>query len=327
MHDPSIVVSQPIDRYRAMQSADLQMRTADPPSESRSKMRDWNFLQELNKSAAALPIGPAVPGKSIEKIIHQTYYSRTLPPEIVENIELIKKLNPGWEHRLYFDEDILKFIQGNYGPDMLRVYQKLSPRYGAAKADFFRYLLIYKVGGVYLDIKSTIDCAFDDVLKPDDQFILSYWNNKAGEKHATWGLHHDYPELTEGEFQQWHVIAARGHPFLKAVIENVYANINRYIPAVHATGKDGVLRVTGPIAYTLAIKPLLPLHPHRMIDSERDLGLEYSIYSGVTHKGVFKSHYATQKTSIVKIGLGKSLFSGLWATWQVAEKVWRRLFH
>lgn len=288
-------------------------------------MSAWHLLPGLNQGAANLSIHPAVTSDTIPKIIHQTYYNRALPAEITRNIGLIKELNPSWEHRLYFDEDILAFIEENYGSDMLHTYQKLSPRYGAAKADFFRYLLIYKVGGAYLDIKSTIDCALDDVLRPSDKFILSYWNNKAGEKHATWGLHHDHPELSQGEFQQWHVIGAPGHPFLKAVIENVYANINRYIPAVHATGKDGVLRVTGPIAYTLAIKPLLPFHSHRLLSSERELGLEYSIYAGISHIAVFKSHYATQKASIVKIGVGKTLVSLIWAAWQTIDKVRRRI--
>ena len=39
---------------------------------------------------------------------------------------------------------------------------------------FFRYLLMYEIGGVYLDIKSTANKKLDDVLEENDAFILSH---------------------------------------------------------------------------------------------------------------------------------------------------------
>ena len=47
-----------------------------------------------------------------------------------------------------------------------------------------------------------------------------------------------------------------GHPFLKAVIEMVLRNTRTYTP-LDGFAKFAILRVTGPITYTLAIVPLL----------------------------------------------------------------------
>lgn len=77
-------------------------------------------------------------------------------------------MNPGWEHRLYDDADIEAFIRESYGDEILAYYHRIDRRYGAARADLFRYLLLYRLGGVYLDIKSTTVRPLDEVLRPDE---------------------------------------------------------------------------------------------------------------------------------------------------------------
>ena len=105
----------------------------------------------------------------------------------------------------------------------------------------FRYLLLYKVGGVYLDIKSTATRPLDAVLLPQDQFLLSEWNND-NDGYDVWGKHYELRGFGGREFQQWYIAASPGHPFLRSVIDNVLANIDTYIPGLHGTGKPGVLR-------------------------------------------------------------------------------------
>ena len=52
---------------------------------------------------------------------------------------------------------------------------------------------MYKLGGVYLDIKSNTDKAFDTIIKPDDTYILCHWKSKD---------HSHYLNYPNGEFQQ-----------------------------------------------------------------------------------------------------------------------------
>ena len=188
----------------------------------------------LNDNAPLSRVVPMSEGAVIPRIIHQTYFSRNLPDELKENIERIKGMNPGWEYRYYDDSDIDDFIRTNYGQYVHELFSRINPKYGAARADLFRYLLMYKIGGVYLDIKSSTGRPLNDVLKPADRYLLSVWDNDAGGEHQGWGKHPELRHVSGGEFQQWHIVAAPGHPFLRVVIANVLRNIEIYNPLAPA---------------------------------------------------------------------------------------------
>ncbi len=117
----------------------------------------------------------------IPKIIHQSYSTVDLNEKLLQNISNIKNLNPDWEYRYYDDEDCVVFIKNNFDDRILQAYNKINPVYGAARADLFRYLLIYKIGGVWLDVKSSITKPLDSTLEPNDHFLLSQWQNRMGE--------------------------------------------------------------------------------------------------------------------------------------------------
>lgn len=210
----------------------------------------------------------------IPKLIHQTTTSRrTLTEPFIANLDHLQKLHPGWTVAFYDGADRLDFIRKHFDKEMVRTYLSINPQYGPARADLFRYLLLYQCGGVYLDIKSSATICLDGVLQKDDQYLLSHWDNAPGRPFEGWGLHAETPY--PGELQQWHIIAAPRHPFLERVIRFVQMNINCYDVSLDGTGKRAVLRVTGPIAYTKAIRPLLGKARARLVNIG-DLGLVYS---------------------------------------------------
>ncbi|WP_298285553.1 glycosyltransferase family 32 protein [Acidocella sp.] len=232
----------------------------------------------------------------IPKTIHQTSFSENVPKEVSKNVDLLKELNPDWTYRYWCDKSCHDFIYQYYGWDILKQYLRINPRYGAARADLFRYLLIYQFGGVYLDIKSGSTAPFDNIIKPEDQFLLSHWRNSEDDPFPGAGLHSELSFIPRGEFQNWHIIAAAGHPLLERAINFVLTNISRYQAALSGVGTLAVLRLTGPIAYTLAIYPELCLYSHRIFDA-LDAGL---LYQAVSHRPQRKSdHYSKQDTPII----------------------------
>jgi mannosyltransferase OCH1-like enzyme len=232
----------------------------------------------------------------VPKIIHQTYIRKDdLPKPILHVQEVLKRLNPDWEYRLYDDQDILDFIEDNYDSNVLRVYNKINPLYGAARADLFRYLLIYKVGGAYFDIKSGAIQPLDKIIDGQD-YVLAHWISFPTGK---WGMSNKYPY---GEYQQWHVIAAPEHPFLKAVIERVLENIDGYSIEKYGVGKLGVLSLTGAKVYTETIQPLASKYSHKWYRENDSIGLVYSMMQLGTHVSLFPPshpHYTTIVAPIV----------------------------
>ena len=243
----------------------------------------------------------------IPKLIHQTTTSRhTLTEPFVANLEKIRDLHPGWTVTVYDDADRREFIRKHFDKEMLRTYLSINPHYGPARADLFRYLLLYQCGGVYLDVKSSTTVCLDSVLQSTDQYLLSHWDNARGRPFEGWGLRAETPY--PGEFQQWHIVAAPRHPFLERVIRAVQININSYDVSLDGTGKRAVLRVTGPIAYTKAIRPLLGIAKSRLVNIS-DLGLVYSFLdpsneefrrSGrLIHEALVPNHYRTLSEPLV----------------------------
>ena len=263
--------------------------------------------QKLNEGPAIRAIAPVAPGSEIPRILHQTYQSRDLSTELQLRMSALIEGNPGWEHRFYDDRDIDEFIAREYGSEILLAYRRIDPEYGAARADLFRYLVMYKVGGVYIDIKSGAAKPLEQIVSPSDHFVLSKWRNAPGEPHAGFGIHSALAALSGGEFQQWYLAARPGHPFLKAVIERVLTNIDAYRPWRHGVGRYAVLAVTGPIAYTLAIQPLLALHPHRLEADERSVGFVYSNMLPSAHEMLFTRHYSRSRRPVVAMDRGQRL--------------------
>ncbi|WP_375396528.1 glycosyltransferase family 32 protein [uncultured Sphingomonas sp.] len=237
------------------------------------------------------PLGALIP-----KHLHQTFAVTDLPAPLRGNIDALRVQNPGWNHTLYTDVDIRAFIADEYGRGVLRLYDRIAEGYGAARADLFRYLLMYRLGGVYLDVKSSFRRPIDEVINGQEGYILSHWRNGPSEPHAGWGIHGALDQMPGGEFQQWHIIAAPGHPFLRAVIARVLDNIRRYSVRRNEVGWPGVLGLTGPIAYTLAIAPLVGRYPARILANETEIGLDYNVLGGSAHQRLFGGRHYTSLT-------------------------------
>ncbi len=268
---------------------------------------------------------------AIPKRLHVTASSRALPADAQSNVDHIRTLNQGWSVTVYDDNDIESFLAQQFGPHVLAIYRLINPSYGAARADLFRYLCVFRLGGVYLDLKSTTPIPLDNWLCPDDRFILSQWVNAPQGKYADWGLHKEIHHVPGGEYQQWFVASSIGHPYLRAVCERVLSNISNHRPVPARFGRQGVLQITGPIAYTLAILPIRDRHPHRIINVEQNGVLHYSFYKGRTeHVEMNPAHYSVRQDPVVRLPSAQAFLfrSSRWLqlSWQKEGRPrWQRL--
>lgn len=130
-------------------------------------------------------------GLDIPKNIYQVGKNyNSIPKEITENIDKIKKDNQDWKYNFYSDDDIENYLRNNTNDTIFEYYNRIEKVYGAARADFFRYILIYFEGGVYFDLKTSIRKSLNDIVG-NHKFLLSTWANG-------WGKHPDLEDITDG---------------------------------------------------------------------------------------------------------------------------------
>jgi hypothetical protein len=270
---------------------------------------------------------------AIPKLIHQTHSSpQDLDSTIHENIKQIRASNPDHCYQFYSGTDREDFIRTAFGANMLATYGKIDPLYGAARADFFRYLLIYHLGGIYLDIKSGLTMPLSQVIQDNDSYVLSRWDHSQDSPHRGWGNHPDISHEHRPAFQQWFLVSEPGHPFLAAVIDKVTANIEGFNAFKHYRNPwNAVIVTTGEVAYTTAIGPLLANHDHRITDIQKEMGFRYSIFldeSGVYGHRTPGRHYTEQLNPLIRQPWPvNAMFSAATKVRIAARKIRQKLRH
>jgi len=182
----------------------------------------------------------------IPQRIIQTGRTKDLSPSAKAAATNVKLLHPDWEYLFFDDEDIRRFISGEF-PQYQRVFAEF--RHPIQRIDFFRYLAVFRLGGFYFDLDVFLYKELSPLLDRDCVFPfeeLSFNGYLDGHCDIDW------------EIGNYGFGAAAGHPFLEAVIENCVraqkepgwaAPMMAGIPALFRAEFE-VLSTTGPVLLT-----------------------------------------------------------------------------
>ena len=172
----------------------------------------------------------------IPKNIFQSWITKELHPEIQRRVDRMLELNPTYKHEIYTDSEISEFVNTNYPGKISECFNRLTVP--VAKVDFWRYLVLYKHGGVYVDLDSSINVSLDKLIQDEDQAIIT-------------------AETNPNTYVQWALIFNKEHPILKEVIDLIVDNIeNNSYP-------NDILNMTGPQVYSRGI-----INTHRKLFGE-----------------------------------------------------------
>ncbi len=167
-----------------------------------------------------------------------------LSQALESHFEELKSSNSDYEFHLFDDDKVRHYITSRWGPFVSGIYDSIGSEYFPAKIDLWQYLIIYDKGGVYFDDKSGPVKTLGNLIKPHDQMIISTW----GENISLWKKKYGHKK---GEFTSWCVIAKPRHPMIRHIITDIIGRIARSDGS--EKGKNGVLRMTGPIGSTTTI--------------------------------------------------------------------------
>lgn len=248
----------------------------------------------------------------IPKILHQTYSSwDKLSPSVKKVIQENLKMNPGWEYRFYDNEAIDKYIKEHESDYVYRAYKKINPKFGAAIADLFRYIVIYHEGGVYMDIKSKTNIPLDNWVHKDKlQFsLLGNSNNIINNKYYNCDK---YINLNLADLVQLIIIYPKKHGILRILIDTICNSIYKYnnnklsfLPKKYSKGYE-VFSLTGPYIYAKILGPYICNNDCIIYNLNGYNGLYngYVLYDGTDgeyHRDQYKKkkHYLEQDENLV----------------------------
>jgi mannosyltransferase OCH1-like enzyme len=226
-------------------------------------------------------------------IIHQTFYTTNLPLDIIKIIQNNKKLCPNYKFIFYDDNNCADFIKTYFDERTYNAYMNLNNCYGAMKADFFRYCVLYKIGGIYLDIKSKIKTRLGLIIEKQDSCILDIPRNNL----EPW-------RKTKPTYEQWLLIFEPNHPYLNEMIQQMVTNIEKkYEPTIPGytklSSKQKILQLTGPDALTRAINKCIQnnIFKHRNIDYDKHFIRAVTNYNSMY---TTKKHYTQYDEPLYK---------------------------
>jgi hypothetical protein len=101
--------------------------------------------------------------------IFQTWKEGPKTPEMDATIATFQRQS-GYLYNCLTDAQCAAFLHQEFGERFYKAYKVLAP--GAYRADFWRYCILYKYGGVYADAKTTLFRNLDEIIRPNDELVL-----------------------------------------------------------------------------------------------------------------------------------------------------------
>jgi hypothetical protein len=144
--------------------------TGVAPKRRKSLLSEYSIIQSRIPASCKSDYFQKIP-----KIIWQTMKSNHVPFIMKSFSDSWIENNPEYEYRFCDDDEVFAFIKSDF-PEYSEGYRKI--KYGASRADLWRYLIIYQYGGVYADLDCRCLSPLRTWIKPDSEYVTQLGVNK-----------------------------------------------------------------------------------------------------------------------------------------------------
>jgi mannosyltransferase OCH1-like enzyme len=139
-------------------------------------------------------------------VVYRSWHSDQIPVRMMETVKKTIAMTPEFDNYFFTDQDCIEFIESNYEPNVGKAFRCLKA--GAYKSDLWRYCILYKRGGIYIDIKLELHLRLKEILeKYPKLFIIDM--AKCDDTTALWNGVMSSPP---------------GNPMFKACIDEIVEN-------------------------------------------------------------------------------------------------------
>ncbi|KAM0428866.1 hypothetical protein ACHAPT_006666 [Fusarium lateritium] len=162
-----------------------------------------------------------------------------------------RTVNPDWRYERIIDSNSVSYVRDNFDESISEVFARLQDP--ILKADFLRYLILLREGGIWADI---------DVLplQPVSRWIPEEYQGKVNLVIGIENDHHKEPIWPGSPYSvqlcQYTVLAKPNHPAIRNLVKQVTHGLDELLasknPGEHTTFEE-VMSTTGPFAFTKAM--------------------------------------------------------------------------
>lgn len=167
--------------------------------------------------AKAEPLWKSTKPKRISRILWQTNFTDRVTFPVYVNYLWNRMMAPTFEYRFCNDDICSAYINENFPGPIADAYASLLV--GAARADFWRVLVLLQEGGIYIDIDAALVWPLELLIDNDQSELL----------------------IQNGPLTNFFMASAPGNPLMREIAEAILRNIQE-------NTVRSVLAMTGPKA-------------------------------------------------------------------------------
>ena len=192
--------------------------------------------------------------QKIPPIVYQTWVNDLFGKTHASEIEKFRNLNPELSFKLYNSEKSNQYMKDYWGNHPIyNIYCLL--KFGPAKADIFRYCILYERGGYYFDISKGCDFPLTKLHPSSSTALISFEMNDCvvlpNKNIVNWFAHPTKYIL------QWGFGFEKEHLILKSVIDNICAYSDIFKDKIFENPKNAILMFTGPGMFTKSLRDII----------------------------------------------------------------------
>jgi len=166
-------------------------------------------------------------------------------------LEELRALNPELHFLLFDAHQRDRYMAEHWGDQPIGALYRRA-RFGAMRADIFRYCVVFERGGFYLDINKLVVAPLRTFLQAGDRGLISFENNWCqlpAPPQAAQRLQHPNNYVV-----QWGFGFAPRHPILEAMINNICSYAASYMGISFAEPSEAIRSLTGPGLFTQTVR-------------------------------------------------------------------------
>lgn len=173
----------------------------------------------------------------LPRTIWQTNFTDKVTFPVYLNYLFNRIMAPTYEYRLATDDDCQEFVRTAFPGTVWHAYQELQ--IGAARADFWRVLVLLKYGGVYIDIDAHLMWPLERLIDMNDDEL--------------------FVADRSGRLTNYFMASAPGNVRLAKIVQQITDNIQ-------ASASNDVFELTGPGALrSVLVNEQMPIQSFRFV--------------------------------------------------------------